>query len=143
VNASDGSWTAKFVFVAANAWDAAQASWFQGAMAQPTTYTFVVRHEPAGTSGGPPGVSGSESIMAQYPYTLAIVGHTHTYKKSGAKQITVGNGGAPLTGSGSYGFALISQRPDLSLQVDMIDYTTGLADTSFRFAIKPDGTPAP
>jgi hypothetical protein len=143
VNAADGSWTSKLLFVAANAWDAAQAAWFAAAMAQPTTYTFVIRHEPAATSGAPPGVAASEKVMAQYPYTLAIVGHTHTYRKSGPKQITVGNGGAPLTGGVSYGFGMVGQRPDGTLQVDMIDSATGLADTGFRFALHPDGTAAP
>jgi hypothetical protein len=35
------------------------------------------------------------------------------------------------------------QRADRAIEVDMIDYATGLADTAFRFALKPDGTPAP
>src|SRR5262249_4873058 len=57
VDAKDGSWTSKLVFVAANAWDSAQETWLRSAMARPTTYTFVVRHEPAATSGAPPGVA--------------------------------------------------------------------------------------
>lgn len=84
--------------------------------------------------------------MAQYPYTLAIVGHTHTYSKSGAREVIIGNGGAPLTSSGtsaSYGFALVQQRADNAIQVDMIDSMTGQPDTSFRFALNPDGSPAP
>ena len=142
VNAVDGTWTSKFVFIAANAWTAAQSAWLATALAKPTTYTFIVRHEPAAASTAP-GVTESEKIMAQHPYTLAIVGHTHTYAKTGAKQITVGNGGAPLTGGVNYGYGLVGQRPDGALQVDMIDYSTGQPDTKFRFAIKADGTAAP
>src|SRR5262249_43262549 len=41
--------TAKFVFVAANAWDQTQASWLDQELSRPTQYTFVVRHEPPGT----------------------------------------------------------------------------------------------
>ena len=44
-----GTWgTAKFIHIAANAWDSAgkQSAWVQSSLAVPTTYTFVVRHEP-------------------------------------------------------------------------------------------------
>jgi len=51
VNATDASWTSKFVFVAVHAWDAGQASWLQGVMAKKTTYTFVLRHESSSPSG--------------------------------------------------------------------------------------------
>ena len=141
IKATDGSWTAKFVFVAANAWTADQATWLDTAMAEKTTYTFVVRHEPAHASAAP-GVGPSEAIMAKYPYTLALVGHTHTYGHRGA-EVIIGNGGAPLTGAANYGFGMVSQRPDGALAVDVIDYSTGLADSAFHFAVKADGTPAP
>ena len=137
---TDASWTAKFVFIAANAWTAAQGTWLQGVMAKPTTYTFVVRHEPRNANTAP-GVTPSEAIINAFPYTLAIVGHSHAYFKSGPKQVTIGNGGAPLMGT-NYGYAVINQRPDMSIQVDMIDYQTLLADSSFRFFLKPDGTRA-
>ena len=141
VNATDGSWTAKFLFVAANAWSQAQASWLDTAMARPTTYTFIVRHEPAAATS--PGTGPSEAIMKKHPYTLALVGHTHTYGHTAAKQITIGNGGAPLTGGATYGFGLITQRADQSLLVDVYDYSTLQPDTTFRFAVNPDGSPAP
>jgi hypothetical protein len=140
INATDSSWTAKFLFVAANAWDSAQQTWLDQQMSQSTTYTFIVRHEPKAASS--PGTGPSETVMASHPYTLALVGHTHTYGKTGTKQVTIGNGGAPLTGSGNYGFALIKQRADKSITVDMIDYSTGQADSSFHFAVNPDGSAA-
>jgi hypothetical protein len=144
IKASDNSWTSKFVFVAGNSWTSADATWLDNALAVSTTYTFIIRHEPsAACSSGPAGCSGSEAIMAKHPYTLAIVGHTHTYGKTGAKQVTIGNGGAPLTGGANYGFGLIQQRSDGAIQVDMIDSTTGSADTSFRFAVNANGSPAP
>jgi hypothetical protein len=143
VDATDKSWTAKFLFVAANAWDSGQAAWLAAAMAKSTTYTFVVRHESAGTNPAPPGVAGSETIMAKYPYTLSIVGHTHSYYHGkGSKEVLVGNGGAPLT-SKTYGFATMSQRADGAIVVDMLDATTKAADGIFHFAVKPDGTPTP
>ena len=40
-----GSWTAKLVFIAANAWDGTQQFWLDNVLGEPTTYTFCVRHE--------------------------------------------------------------------------------------------------
>jgi hypothetical protein len=142
VNASDGSWTAKFLFVAANAWTQAQANWLDMAMARATTYTFLVRHEAASVNT-PPGVTPSENIMLNHPYTLSIVGHAHTYQRTSQREVIIGNGGAPLTGNKNYGFGIVSQRPDGSLTVDMIDYASGQADGNFHFAVKADGSSAP
>jgi hypothetical protein len=142
VNAANSAWTAKFVVIAANYWNSAQAAWLDSTLAQPTTYTFVVRHESAKVTSAP-GVSPSEAIMAKYPYTLAIVGHTHTYYHSATREVVFGNGGAPLSSSGSYGFGLVIQRDNGNIEVDEIDMNTGLADSNFRFALHPNGTPAP
>ena len=108
----------------------------------PPTYTFGVRHEPR-IANTAPGVTPSEAIINAFPYTLAIVGHSHAYFKSGPKQVTIGNGGAPLTGGVNYGYGLVQQRNDGAIQVDMVDYGTGQPDLGFRFAVKPDGSPAP
>jgi hypothetical protein len=140
VNASDSSWTAKFLFVAANAWSQTQADWLAQAMGKTTTYTFLIRHESASADTAP-GVNPAEVIMSQHPYTLSIVGHTHTYQHSGAREIIIGNGGAPLSGGVDYGFGMISQQSDGSIAVDVIDYTSGMADSSFHFAVKADGSP--
>ena len=142
INSSSGAWTAKFVFIAANAWTSAQSSWLTSTLAQATTYTFIMRHE-AASANTAPGVTPSEAIMAKYPYTLSIVGHTHTYEKSGTKEVIFGNGGAPLSGGANYGFGLVTQRSDGTIQVDDYDYQTMQPDTSFRFALNPDGTAAP
>ncbi len=142
INAEDGSWTSKFVFIAANAWDSTQSSWLSSAMAKATTYTFVVRHEATGTSG-PPGVSPSDSIINGFPYTLLIVGHTHSYGHKSTKEVLFGNGGAPLTGSSNYGYGLFSQRSDGAIVIDAIDYQSGQADPSFHFAVTPAGVVTP
>lgn len=141
VDAEDMSWTSKFVFIAANAWDSAQAAWLPTALAKKTTYTFIIRHEASSVTA--PGVQPSNPIIAQYPYTLLIVGHTHTYDRLGQREVMFGNGGAPLSGGKGYGFGLFSQRKDGAIQVDAVDWKTGLADPQFRFAVKPDGSPAP
>lgn len=141
VNASDGSWTSKFVVMAANAWNDQQATWLDAALARPTTYTFVLRHEPKATTTAP-GVTPSEAILAKHPYTLLLVGHTHTYSHVD-QEVMFGNGGAPKADTKNWGFGIFSQRDDGAIQVDAIDYQTGLADSAFSFAVKADGTPAP
>ncbi len=142
IDAVDRSWTSKFVFVAANAWTSTQATWLDTTLARPTTYTFVIRHESHDATAAP-GVGPSEQIMAAHPYTLAIVGHTHTYEHFSGREVIIGNGGAPATSGKNYGFGIFNQRPDGAIQVDMIDYSTGASDTRFRFAVKADGSAAP
>ena len=141
VSAEDGSWTAKFVFVAANAWDNEQAVWLDAEMAKPTTYTFVVRHEPVAANTAP-GVKPSEAILSKHPVTLRLVGHTHTYVyKPDTREVVVGNGGAPLSGSSHYGYVLVKRRPDAAIEFSAIDYSTGQVFSSF--AVQADGSPAP
>jgi hypothetical protein len=141
INAPDGSWTSKFLFVAANAWTQTQANWLDAAMAKATTYTFLIRHEPV-ASDTAPGVGPAQNIMTQHPYTLSITGHTHTYQHSGPREIIIGNGGAPLSGGVDYGFGMISQQSSGTIAVDVIDYTSGLSDPSFHFVVNPDGSAA-
>jgi len=141
VSASDASWTAKFLFVPGNAWTTDVSTWLDTAMSRPTTYTFLIRHEGI-DSPTAPGVTPSESIMANHPFTLSIVGHDHIYTKSGPHEVTFGNGGAPPTGASNYGFGIVSQRADGAVTVDAIDYETGLADSTFHFAVNPDGSAA-
>ncbi len=142
VAAADATWTAKFVFIAANAWSSPQEAWLESTLAKPSTYTFVIRHEPASATTAP-GVAPSEAAMARHPYTLAIVGHSHTYShdRETPRQVLVGNGGAPLS-SKDYGFAVFSQRADGAIDVDMLQWQTLAADASFHFAVHPDGSAA-
>ncbi|HXN31888.1 MAG TPA: hypothetical protein VN894_08505, partial [Polyangiaceae bacterium] len=142
VSAASGAWTAKFVVVAANAWDDVQAHWLEATLDRSTTYTFIVRHEPASAIAAP-GVIPAEQIQSLHPYTLSIVGHAHTYAKTGPREVVIGNGGAPLTSSrANYGFGLVQQRPDGSIRFDVVDYATMQRDTTFAFAVNADGSPA-
>ncbi len=106
VNSSDSTnpWTAKFVMIAANAWDSAQESWLTSTLAQSTTYTFVIRHEPDGTSGYPG--SDSEAIVNASSFTMMFVGHTHEYSQTntnnGQVELIIGNGGAQTSGPAGY-----------------------------------------
>ncbi|MFI5302080.1 MAG: hypothetical protein ACHREM_28650 [Polyangiales bacterium] len=136
--ARDATWTAKLVFVAANYWGPSQASWLDAQLSDATTYTFVVRHE-SSTATTAPGVTPSEKIIKAHPLTMEIVGHEHSFGRVSQQEILVGNGGAPLTGSAYYGFALAQRKSDGTIQFDMINASTGAVDPSFGFAVKADG----
>jgi hypothetical protein len=137
------TWTAKFVVVAANAWDTAQATWLDATLAKPTTYTFIVRHESSTTNPGPPGVAGSETILAKYPYTLKIIGHSHEYRyEPNLREVIVGNGGAPLSGGSNYGYVLAQQRAtDGAIVFTSYEYDTNAVVETF--ALTAAGSAAP
>jgi hypothetical protein len=161
-----GSWgTAKFVHVAANAWTSGQSTWLTNTLNVPTTYTFVLRHEPSNANTAP-GVTPSESIYAPHvsngTLTLSITGHTHLVQLPGGTQpygdeygatqsyeVILGNAGAPLDGGPYYGFAVLQRRlSDGAIVVQTYesissDGTTSLgnaADPNFRFAVNANGS---
>ncbi len=141
VSGTGNAWTAKFIFLAANAWSSTQATWFTSELAKATTYTFVVRHE-GSTATTAPGVTPSGTIMAQHPYTLLLAGHTHTFEYfASEKQVITGNGGAPLTGSINYGYVVARQRTDGAIAFTAYDYSTNAVIKTF--AVKADGSVAP
>jgi hypothetical protein len=139
--AKDGTWTAKLLFLAANAWDSAQESWFSREMKKSTTYTFVVRHEGSPVASAP-GVVPSERVLWRSRYTLAIVGHNHTFAYFPQdKEVVVGNGGAPLTGPVDYGYIIAEQRQDGAVRFRAYDAWSSAVRRSF--AVDPDGIPVP
>jgi hypothetical protein len=138
--ATDGGWTAKLVFVAPNAWTDTQAWWLDAILGEPTTYTFVIRHEDHFAKA--PGVVPSNAIIAKHPVTLTIVGHNHTYDHDiSNREVIIGNGGAPLTTGLDYGYVIVDRRVDGTIEVRSLDYQTrALVDA---FAVTADGAPAP
>jgi predicted phosphodiesterase len=140
-SAADGSWTAKFIFIAGNSWGTAQSTWLDKVLAQPTTYTFAVRHEPH-YSNTAPGVDPSTTILAEHPLTMLITGHTHSYAHVPAyREIIVGNGGAPLTSSQNYGYVMVERQPDSNLRVTSYDYQTHAIVE--QFTVMPSGLAPP
>jgi hypothetical protein len=128
---------AKFIFIAANAWSSAQSSWLTQQLAQPTTYTFVVRHESVQSPGVPSGVTESESIVLAHPYTLELLGHTHEYKHVDTQHVISGNAGAPLSSGTSYGLLIVEQQTNGNITVSEIDESTGnVGDT---WTVSPTG----
>ena len=143
VNATDSSWTAKFVITAANAWDTAQQSWLTTTLAQKTTYTFVVRHEASdATPPLPPGVAGVDAVISRSTRTRcsSSATRTRTVTTTAPPQVVViGNGGAPLS-SKDYGYGLFSQRCDGAIVGRRRSTTmSGATDSQFHFVITPKG----
>jgi hypothetical protein len=131
---------AKFLFIAANAWSTAQETWLQNQLNDATTYTLVVRHEPAsGSHGSAPGAQPSESLVLSAKFTLELLGHTHEYRHSDTQHVISGNAGAPIS-SGSYGFLLVEQQSDGSLVATEYDESTGMATDTWK--VTADGNPA-
>jgi hypothetical protein len=135
--AADGSWTAKFVFIAANAWNLEQAHWLDQVLTEPTTYTFAIRHEPHDADTAP-GVGPSAQLLAAHPLTMLITGHSHTYRHIPAwREIIVGNGGAPLTSATNYGYTIIARNADGTIDVTSRDYQT--LEPIDHFAVTANG----
>lgn len=130
VDLETGLGRAKLILVAANAWSEAQASWLEAQLSDSTPYTFVVRHEPP-SSRSALGVSQSEAIIHRHPLTLELLGHIHRYQRLDAKHVISGNGGAPLTSGGYFGFLLIDLLTNGNLAVQEIDEATGRPTDQF------------
>jgi hypothetical protein len=163
--ATDGSWSAKFLFVAANAWSTAQQSWLQASLAVATTYTFIVRHEPANDARAP-GTTPSENMLGPAfsagHLTLSITGHTHLVQLPGGTQpygdsfgatqtyeMIVGVGGAPLDAGSYYGYGVATRRAsDGAIVIQMFESANSsgtpivpnVADPKFRFAVNANGS---
>ncbi len=132
IHATDNSWTAKLLFVACNAWDQTQESWLTTQLETSTTYTILIRHEPAEANTAPC-VTPVETIMASHPYDLSLVGHTHEFSgRSSSREVVIGNGGAPLS-RGTYGYATV-ERVSNGWAIANYDYSTGLAVNSFTIS---------
>ncbi len=127
---------AKLLFIAANAWDSTQETWLQTQLADATTYTFVMRHEPVSDSQAP-GVTPSETAIKAAPFTLELLGHTHEYNHVDTQHVISGNAGAPLSGGGSYGLLIIEQLTSGDINVTEIDEATGNATDTWT--VSPTG----
>jgi hypothetical protein len=126
-----GAWSAKLVFIAANAWDATQATWLDAELSKPTKYTFVVRSEPSCSIA--PGAAASDAIVAQHPYTVMFVGSAFPCDVP-ARQVVV----SPPSASGSCSYVIVQQRRDGAVVLTTLDCMKGVQTT---VALNPDGSP--
>jgi hypothetical protein len=135
---------AKFLFIAENAWSSDQNTWLQEQLADATAYTFLVRHEPGGSSHsyGAPGLGPSSALIQGHPHTLLVEGHSHEYRHVSANEVISGNGGAPLSSfnGAAYGFLLVQQLTDGNISVSEIDVVSGNATDTWK--VTPAGQAA-
>ena len=109
---------ARFVVVADDSWDAAQADWLESTLSAAdaeAAYTIVGRHHPMTGSG-----SGNPRVVAaivRHKYSLILTAHSHLYAHDtvnfGGRSAVVGVGGVPT--SSLPGFATVLQNDDGSL----------------------------
>jgi hypothetical protein len=110
--------TARFVVIADDSWDAAQADWLESTLSAAdakAAYTIVARHHPVtGSSSGNPRIV---QAIARHKYSLLLTAHSHLYAHDtvnfGGRSAIVGIGGVPS--SALPGFATVLQNQDGSL----------------------------
>jgi hypothetical protein len=136
ITATDGSWTAHFIFVALNYWNTTQQSWLQTQLATSATYTFVIHHE-GSTAGSPTALATVESMEKGHE-TLSIVGHSHEWQyNSSVPEVIIGNGGAPLaTSNQTYGYTIFNRQPNGNIMVTAYDYSTNTAVSGEQFTVQ-------
>ncbi|MBI3073754.1 MAG: metallophosphoesterase [Deltaproteobacteria bacterium] len=132
---------AKFVFVAANAWSEAQREWLTRTIARETTYTFVLRHHPSAFANDVTGVLESDRILDGKNVTLKMYGHVHEYRRLGDNEVICGNGGGPLRGFNFYGYLIVDQLVDGSIQVT--SFKRGTNEIVDQWRVTADGRRAP
>jgi len=99
-----------------------------------------VRHE-SNTATTAPGVTPSKNIINQHPYTLLIVGHTHTYQHNPAdREVVVGIGGAPLTTGVNYGYGVVERNAEWHGSIHRIRLPE--PRDMDRWSVASDGSPA-
>ncbi len=115
---------ARFVFVADDSWDTAQATWLERVLADAdinARYTIVARHHPVeGDKTGSPQIV---SMILRHKYSLVLTAHLHTYEHDAdshnGRTVVVGVGGGPS--QVPPGFATVLQNKDATLTFVMRD----------------------
>src|SRR5216684_2735773 len=109
---------ARFVVIADDSWDAAQADWLESTLAAADAsarYTIVARHHPV--TGPRTGNARIVQTIARHKYSLILTAHSHLYAHDpaafGGRSAILGLGGAPATTPP--GFGTVLQNRDGSL----------------------------
>jgi hypothetical protein len=103
---------ARFVFIADDSWNDAQASWLSLALTEADAfrYTFVVRHHPV--QGARTGNAQILELIRAHKYSMILTAHNHDYEHDlstwGGRSAVVGLGGA----GGRWGFGTGLQTLD-------------------------------
>ena len=108
---------ARFVIIADDSWNAAQASWLESTLADAdlhAKYTIIARHHPVqGSRTGNPDIL---TALQKHKYTMILTAHDHSYSHDtsswNSRSAVVGIGGA---GGGIPGFGTVLQNLDGTL----------------------------
>jgi hypothetical protein len=137
INIHTSQGLASFVFVGDNSWTTAQKTWLENTLTTADAnakYTIVVKHHPA-TDTSIASNATIMSIVRAHKFALLLTGHAHHYSHPSADQgreIVLGIGGAPLSGSTTYhGYALVDQKSNGNLRVTVYSLSTGLAQDTW------------
>src|SRR6266481_2641971 len=128
---------ARFVVVADDSWDSAQADWLEGTLAAADATartTIIARHHPVtGARTGNPRIV---QAIARHKYSLILTAHSHLYAHDavafGGRSAIVGLGGA--SAAVPPGFATLLQNPDGSLTFVRRDATGNPIDVPWTVA---------
>ncbi|MHB1845459.1 MAG: FG-GAP-like repeat-containing protein [Deltaproteobacteria bacterium] len=128
---------ARFVIIADNAWCPQQASWLDQTLTAAdtaATYTIVVRHHPPGdtSNGQAADLTAETTTVRAHKFSLWLTGHVHEYDHltgDSGRSVIAGIAGAPLgAGAGAqafYGYLIVDQLTDGTLEVTAYDVSTG------------------
>ena len=115
---------ARFVFIADDSWNNAQAAWLESTLADADArakYTIIARHHPV--QGTRTGNAAIVAAIQRHKYALILTAHNHSYSHDtasfGARSAVVGLGGASPTTQP--GFATVLQNADGSLSFVLRD----------------------
>ncbi len=137
VDVKTSSGLATFVFVADNAWGAAQAQWLDATLAKADAaakYTFVMRHHPYGYAKL--SVPDENALIAKHKVTLRLTSHKHLYSRDpddpSGRSVILGCAGASLDPSQDYyGYGTVKQELDDTLTVTIFDEATDAPQDTF------------
>jgi hypothetical protein len=127
---------ARFVQIADDSWDAAQAAWLEQTLADADAharYTIVARHHPV--SGTRVGNADIVAAVERHKYTLILTAHNHSYSHGtdhGGRAAIIGLGGA--SPGVPPGFATVLQNADGTLTVTLRDGLGNPVQTAWSVA---------
>jgi hypothetical protein len=133
---------ATFVVVADNAWSADQQAWLESTLADADVnakYTIVARHHPENDTSVSTNPT-SMAIIRAHKFALFLTGHSHQYRHPSTdnhRDMVMGLGGAPLSGTSYNGYAMIDQLADGTLRVTVYSVTGDLQQDQWSVGPNP------
>ena len=97
-------------------WNSTQLNQIKTWLSSSAPYHIVLKHHP--TDSSEITETTWQQIVAQYPPTLVLTGHSHTYDHPHPNELVLGTAGAPLANAApGYGYAMVDQIAGGGFQV--------------------------